>query len=93
MFVNLTEVLYDNLMESGSLELSEMTLKRKAECEELREEIFRHGDETTKQAVVAYVEAIRRYAKSCHRDGFMSGFRCSKRQRRKRKEQQCRIYF
>ena len=70
MFVNLTEVLYDNLMESGSLELSEMTLKRKAECEELREEIFRHGDETTKQAVVA----IRRYAKSCHRDGFMSGF-------------------
>ena len=36
MFVNLTEVLYDNLMESGSLELSEMTLKRKAECEELR---------------------------------------------------------
>ena len=74
MFVNLTEVLYDNLMESGSLELSEMTLKRKAECEELREEIFRHGDETTKQAVVAYVEAICRYAKSCHRDGFMSGF-------------------
>ena len=74
MFVNLTDVLYDNLMESGSLELSEMTLKRKAECEELREEIFRHGDETTKQAVVAYVEAIRRYAKSCHRDGFMSGF-------------------
>lgn len=41
--MNLTEVLYDNLMESGSLELSEMTLKRKAECEELREEIFRHG--------------------------------------------------
>ena len=70
MFVNLTEVLYDNLMESGSLELSEMTLKRKAEWEE----IFRHGDETTKQAVEAYVEAIRRYAKSCHRDGFMSGF-------------------
>ena len=69
MFVNLTEVLYDNLMESGSLEL-----KLKAECEEIREEIFRHGDETTKQAVVAYVEAIRRYAKSCHRDGFMSGF-------------------
>ena len=49
MFVNLTEVLYDNLMESGSLELSEMTLKRKAECEELREEIFRHGDETNKR--------------------------------------------
>ena len=72
--MNLTEVLYDNLMESGSLELSEMTLKRKAECEELRDEIFRHGDEKTKQAVVAYVEAIRRYAKSCHRDGFMSGF-------------------
>ena len=47
MFVNLTEVLYDNLMESGSLKLSEMTLKRKAECEELREEIFRHGDETS----------------------------------------------
>ena len=65
--MNLTEVLYDNLMESGSLELSEMTLKRKAECEELREE-------TTKQAVVAYVEAIQRYAKSCHKDGFMSGF-------------------
>ncbi|MFR1214629.1 MAG: hypothetical protein ACLSCV_07900 [Acutalibacteraceae bacterium] len=43
--MNLTEVLYDNLMESGSLELSEMTLKRKAECEELRDEIFRHGDE------------------------------------------------
>ena len=47
--MNLTEVLYDNLMESGSLELSEMTLKRKAECEELRDEIFRHGDEKTKR--------------------------------------------
>ena len=55
-------------MESGSLELSEITLKRKDECEELRDEIFRHGDEKTKQAVVAYVEAIRRYAKSCHRE-------------------------
>ena len=39
--MNLTEVLYDNLMESGSLELSEITLKRKDECEELRDEIFR----------------------------------------------------
>lgn len=72
--MKLTEVLYDNLMESGSLELSEITLKRKAECEELREEIFSYGDEKTKQAMVAYVEAIRRYAKSCHKDGFMSGF-------------------
>ena len=72
--MNLTEVLYDNLMESGSMELSEITLKRRDECEELRQEIFRHGDEQTKQVLVAYVEAIRRYAKSCHRDGFMSGF-------------------
>ena len=56
------------------MELSEITLKRRDECEELRQEIFRHGDEQTKQALVAYVEAIRRYAKGCHRDGFMSGF-------------------
>ena len=63
-----------NLTESDSLELSEITLKRKAECEELREEIFCHGDGKTKQAVVAYVGTVRRYAKNCHRDGFMSGF-------------------
>lgn len=72
--MNLTEILYDNLMESGSLELSDITLKRSVECDELRKEIFCHGDQKTKQAIVAYVEAVRRYAKSCHKDGFMSGF-------------------